>query len=85
MSYSVIVPKRVLKEMKGIPNVYTKKIYAELKSLEIDPFPNGSKKLQGSENKYRIRVGTYRIIYSVFENELLIEIIKIYFIKFIIF
>ncbi len=34
-------------------------------SLSADPFATGSRKLQGSESAYRIRVGDYRIVYSV--------------------
>ena len=34
-------------------------------SLAMDPFPRGTAKLIGAENLYRIRVGNYRIIYSV--------------------
>jgi mRNA interferase RelE/StbE len=34
-------------------------------SLATDHFPRGTAKLIGAENLYRIRVGNYRIIYSV--------------------
>lgn len=40
-----------------------------------NPFPAGSKKLKGSENRYRLRVATeYRVVYSLFRGSLLIKI-----------
>jgi mRNA interferase RelE/StbE len=77
MSYQVIIPKKVLKELSGLPLNYGKKVAQALVELENDPRPVGSKKLKGSENKYRIRVGDYRVIYTIEDNILIIEVIRI--------
>lgn len=45
--------------------------------LADDPFPNGARKLTGYEDVYRVRVGGYRILYSVGGRELVIIILKI--------
>ena len=41
-------------------------------SLATDPFPRGTSKLSGAEHLYRVRVGDYRIIYSVDDQAKLI-------------
>lgn len=45
--------------------------------LANDPFPRGTRKLRGYDDVYRIRVGVYRILYSVENDKLIIIILKI--------
>ncbi|GAI91672.1 unnamed protein product, partial [marine sediment metagenome] len=49
----------------------------KISSLAENPYPEGYKKLKGSENDYRIRIGNYRIVYSIYNEILTIEVIKI--------
>jgi len=44
--------------------------------LAEDPRPPGSKKLSGND-KYRVRQGTYRIVYSIEDNELIVVVVKV--------
>lgn len=53
-----------------------KKIITRIASLASDPRPNGSEKLSAQE-RYRIRQGNYRIIYSIQDFELTIWVVKI--------
>ena len=75
--YNVILSPKVQKSIKILPNDYVVKIHKSLFSLSLNPRPFGSVKLAGSENHYRIRVGIYRIIYSIKDNILIVEVIKI--------
>ena len=47
------------------------------RNLAAEPYPRGARKLQGCEDVFRIRAGTFRIIYSVEEARLLIIDLKI--------
>ncbi|WP_331001031.1 type II toxin-antitoxin system RelE/ParE family toxin [Nostoc commune] len=49
----------------------------KIDELAIEPRPNGVKKLQGGENTYRIRVGDYRVIYDIFDDVLLVNVIDV--------
>ena len=51
--------------------------FQKIKALAIDPRPAGCRKLQGAENLWRIRVGDYRVIYTVLDQELIVEIVTI--------
>jgi mRNA interferase RelE/StbE len=77
MSYTIEIKKTAYKELANLPKSYYKLISEHINALAIDPFPNGSIKLKGTDNVYRVRVGTYRIIYEVQSNKLIVTIIKV--------
>jgi mRNA interferase RelE/StbE len=60
-----------------IPVVYLSSIKKAVNDLANNPRPSGSIKLTGSKNSYRIRSGIYRIIYTIEDNILTVEIVKI--------
>ncbi|CAD5916278.1 Plasmid stabilization system protein [Planktothrix tepida] len=65
MSYTVIIPKLVQKQLDNLPEDIRQRITAKILSLTIEPRPIGVKKLKGFDNEYRVRVGDYRVRYEV--------------------
>jgi mRNA interferase RelE/StbE len=65
MSYTVIIPKPVQKQLDNLPEDIRQRITAKILSLTIEPRPVGVKKLKGFDNEYRVRVGDYRVRYEV--------------------
>jgi len=64
--YQVIISKVAGKELRQLPKETIARLYEKMQSLSGDPRPSGCKKLEGyKENIWRIRVGDYRIIYSI--------------------
>ncbi|MGR3220070.1 MAG: type II toxin-antitoxin system RelE family toxin, partial [Candidatus Anammoxibacter sp.] len=53
------------------------RIIKVVENLSSNSYPVGSRKLQSSEHLYRIRVGDCRVVYSVVNNILLIEVIRV--------
>jgi mRNA interferase RelE/StbE len=49
----------------------------ELLALADDPRPHGSEKLKGSRDQYRLRVGTYRVIYEIRDDRLIVLVLRI--------
>ena len=76
MTYSVNFKKHALKELAKINEPFYSHIKQAIYSLAENPRPQGYKKLKGRDG-YRIRVGNYRIIYDVFESELVVDIIAL--------
>jgi len=74
--YDLLYKKKAIKALAKINNPYYTTIIETIDNLAENPRPLGYKKLTG-RNGYRIRVGTYRIIYDIFENNLIIEIVNI--------
>ena len=59
------------------PKKDREKIVARITALANDPRPSGSEKLEGEGNKYRIRQGNYRVVYSIDDRERVVLVIKI--------
>ena len=74
--YSIFFRKSVEKDLSNIPKKDVERILKRIKSLVNNPRPPGCEKLTGQE-RYRLRQGRYRIIYSIQENELTIWIVTI--------
>ena len=75
--YNVLISKNVKKQLDKIPLVYAKKIATAIYHLENNPRPSGCKKLVSFDDIYRIRIGTYRVIYTIEDKILVVEIIKV--------
>lgn len=74
--YKIFFKKSVEKDLKSIPTRDLKKILRKIESLQLNPRPAGSEKLTGLE-RYRIRQGSYRIVYSIQDFELTVWVVKI--------
>lgn len=77
MKYTIEYKSSVKKELKKIGKVDRIAIISKILKLTENPRPNGSAKLKGSSNLYRIRHGDYRVIYQIENIVLVIIIIRI--------
>ena len=76
ISFTKTAAKDLRKVQQGNPVIF-KKIVEDIKDLAENPFPNGYKELKGEDDAYRIRVGSYRVLYTVEDAELLIEVFRV--------
>ena len=76
MRYKIVFTKSAEKELFKLPDIEIGRILEKIKNLSFNPAPSGVQKLKGKINLWRIRSGNYRIIYSILEKELIIEIIS---------
>ncbi len=75
--YRVEFEKNAHKELKKITYETKVRLLNYIQKLAVNPRPVGCKKLVGQQDMWRIRVGNFRIIYSVFDSTLLVLVIKI--------
>ena len=75
-NYKIEIKKSAAKEISKLPKVAIKRIVNKIQTLSDDPRPNGCKKLSGDE-KYRIRIGVYRVLYSIMDENLVIYIVEV--------
>ena len=75
-AYSVLFRESVWKDFGPIPKRDRKRILGRIASLADEPRPRGCEKLSGQE-RYRIRQGRYRIIYSIQDEELTVWVVKV--------
>jgi len=77
MSHRVVLTKRACRDLKQfIPAVYTR-IIKRIEQLATDPRPPGARKITDTADRYRIRIGDYRVIYQVEDDRLLILVIRV--------
>jgi len=75
-AYKLFFKKSVQKDFDSIPKKDLKRILSRIESLSEDPRPKGCEKLTGQE-RYRLRQGRYRIVYSIQDNELTVWVVKV--------
>ncbi len=63
--YSIILKPSVEKDFRKLSDSMTERIFDCIEQLKTEPFPRQAVKITGKEPFYRIRIGDYRIIYSV--------------------
>ena len=75
--YELRIKKSAAKELEAVSGKADRQhLVQQIQSLANNPRPPGCKKLSGS-NKFRIRQGNYRIVYSVEDNKLVVYVVKI--------
>ncbi|OAB41918.1 type II toxin-antitoxin system RelE family toxin [Paenibacillus antarcticus] len=79
LKYKTTFSSEAEKSLRKIDRTIARRIFIALEQLCNDPFDNpNTKKMKGKEgNIYRLRVGNYRIIYEVLNNELIIFVVRI--------
>ncbi|MCX5993759.1 MAG: type II toxin-antitoxin system RelE/ParE family toxin [Chloroflexi bacterium] len=75
-AYEVYFKESVEKDFRVIPKNYLKKILQRIESLAAEPRLSGCEKLTGQE-RYRLRQGRYRIVYSIQDKKLTVWIVKV--------
>lgn len=75
--YSIEWKRSATRELRQLPREVVTRVLRAVEGLRLNPFPAGVRKLSGTEHTYRIREGSYRIIYSVYSSRLIVEVIRV--------
>ena len=75
-SYRLTFKKSVTKDFRSIPTNDVSRILKCIEGLADNPRPVGSEKLSGQE-RFRVRQGVYRIIYEIWDEELVVIVVKV--------
>ena len=75
-NYKICIKPSAVKELKKIPKKVLQKVVEKIKGLAFDPRPPGCEKLS-SEERFRIRQGDYRIVYTIEDEKLIVIVVKI--------
>ena len=76
-SYKVFIKPSAAKELEAVGTKKDRqRLVVKIKSLSENPRPPGCQKLSGSE-KYRVRQGPYRIVYSIEDDRLIVTVVRV--------
>lgn len=76
MSYRVLIERRAQRALDNLPATIRQRLEAAIARLADAPRPSGCLKLQGEE-AWRIRVGDYRVIYEIENEQLIVTVIRV--------
>jgi mRNA interferase RelE/StbE len=77
LEYRVALKASAEKEFLQFPDSIANRIFPRIKALATDPRPQGCKKLSGGRDEWRIRIGDYRVIYIVDDEERVVRVTRI--------
>jgi mRNA interferase RelE/StbE len=73
-SYRVVFVRSARKELESLDNAIARRILRRIEEFPLNPRPPGCKKLAGQNRLWRIRMGDYRVVYTIDDREHLIDI-----------
>jgi mRNA interferase RelE/StbE len=76
VSYRVEFTAAAARQVKKLPRPARDRVLDAVEDLADDPRPHGAKKLVGEQTAWRIRIGDYRVIYDIFDNELTVSVVR---------
>jgi mRNA interferase RelE/StbE len=75
-SYSLFLKPSAVKELEALPLAQRRRVVTRIRGLGVEPRPHGSEKLS-AEEKYRVRLGTYRVLYTIDDKKHEVVVVKI--------
>ena len=76
MKYQLMIERRAQKALVKISQPHQDRLIEAVQSLAVDPRPSGAKKLAGRDG-WRVRIGDYRIIYEIHDDQLLVLVVSV--------
>ena len=76
MIYEIIITKSIQKQLDSLPNNIQERVYEKIAQLAEEPRPDGVVKLKGYDNEYRIRIGDYRLVYEIRDEQLIVLLVQ---------
>lgn len=77
MGYKIEFTRRAVRDLESLTASERQRVGRRIDALSANPRPHGIRKLHGAEEMYRIRVGDYRVIFSITDRKLLILVIRV--------
>ena len=72
--YRVVLARSAERDLGGLPPSTQEQLIGAIDRLAANPRPSGVKKLRGTRDLWRIRVGDYRVIYRVDDEKTLVDV-----------
>ncbi|MEW5984098.1 MAG: type II toxin-antitoxin system RelE/ParE family toxin [Acidobacteriota bacterium] len=76
-SYRVEITASAERALTRLPKADLVRVVRAIRTLAAVPRPAGCRKLKGHEDVYRIRVGVYRVIYSIDHRRIIVVVLKV--------
>jgi mRNA interferase RelE/StbE len=76
--FRILIKQSAAKKLEALPNKKARqRVVARIRALGDEPRPAGCEELSGHHDRYRIRQGVFRVVYSNSDKELLVYVVKV--------
>jgi mRNA interferase RelE/StbE len=75
--YQITVKPSAVKELDRLPSSISSRVIGKIRALAATPRPPGVKKLEGEPVRWRIRIGDWRVIYSIDDRQRIVDIMYV--------
>jgi len=75
--YTIVFARSARKELEALEVTIVNRIFPKIEALAKDPRPAGCRKLHGEKYLWRIRIGDYRVVYAVYDDRRVVDIIAV--------
>ena len=75
--YAVTFARTAEKELAGLAPTILTRVLSRIEALAREPRPAGCLKLKGERHLWRIRIGDYRVVYAVFDERRIVDIVAV--------
>ena len=76
-TYELEISRTAKKQLLQIPQSDRARVVEAMQWLATAPYPKGARKLRGYDDVFRIRVGRYRVLYSVLDATVVVVVLKV--------
>ena len=77
-SYRIVLKRSAARDIESIDRKKTRRlIISRIENLALNPRPPGCEKLSGRHDRYRLRQGSFRILYEIKDDELIVFVVKV--------
>lgn len=77
MGYRIEIKESACKEIAALPRREQRRVISAIGALADDPRPEGVRRLVGTEDAYRLRVGDHRIVYRIADDVLTVFVVRV--------
>lgn len=77
MTYAISYAPSAASQLRKLDKTIARRLIAAIEKLGEQPYPHGSIQLKGGHGERRLRVGSYRIIYDVIDDELIVLVLRV--------
>jgi mRNA interferase RelE/StbE len=77
MAYRISFKPAAQRQLRKLPRQAQARLFERIEKLAGDPYPPGVKKLKAKIDLFRVRVGDYRIIYTVQDDRFVVLVVRI--------
>jgi mRNA interferase RelE/StbE len=75
--YAITFARSARRELEALEANRVRRIWSRIEALATEPRPAGSRKLQGGQHHWRIRVGDYRVVYTVDDRARVVDVVAV--------